>query len=216
MPANTIILVDGNSLIHRAFHATPPMTTSKGELTNAVFAFARMMFRALNTLKPTYAVVAFDRRAPTFRHIEFDAYKAHRAPGPEGLYEQFGRVHQLVDALSFQTCEVDGFEADDVLGTLSRQGAAAGFDVVVVSGDTDPLQLVTYRARVLMPRKGMTDTILYDPSAVVERFRLQPPQPIDFTALKGDASDNVPGVPGIGEKPPTHLLQTFASVTNLL
>jgi DNA polymerase I len=216
MPTNTIILVDGNSLIHRAFHATPPMTTSKGELTNAVFAFARMLFRALNTLKPAYAVVAFDRRAPTFRHVEFEAYKAHRAPGPEGLYEQFGRVHELVDALSFQTCEVDGFEADDVLGTLSRQAAAAGLDVVVVTGDTDALQLVTDRVRVLMPRKGMTDTILYDPNGVVERYGLQPLQLIDFKALKGDASDNVPGVPGIGEKTATELLQKFGSVDNLL
>jgi DNA polymerase-1 len=216
MPTNTIILVDGNSLVHRAFHATPPMTTSKGELTNAVFAFARMLFRALNTVKPAYAVVAFDRRAPTFRHVEFEAYKAHRAPGPEGLYEQFGRVHELVDTLSFQTCEIDGFEADDVLGTLSRQAAAAGLDVVIVSGDTDALQLVNDSVRVLMPRKGMTDTVLYDAAAVVERYGLQPPQLIDFKALKGDASDNVPGVPGIGEKTAAELLQKFGSVDNLL
>jgi DNA polymerase-1 len=192
------------------------MTTSKGELTNAVFAFARMLFRALNTLKPTYAVVAFDRRAPTFRHVEFEAYKAHRAPGPEGLYEQFGRVHQLVDALSFQTCEVDGYEADDVLGTLSREAAAAGLNVVVVTGDTDALQLVNDRVRVLMPRKGMTDTVLYDSNGVVERYGLQPAQLIDFKALKGDASDNIPGVPGIGEKTATELLQKFGSIDRLL
>jgi DNA polymerase-1 len=210
------MLVDGNSLVHRAFHATPPMTTSKGELTNAVFAFARMIFRALNTLKPGYAVVAFDRRAPTFRHVEFEAYKAQRPPGPEGLYEQFGRVHQLVDALAMQTCEVDGFEADDVLGTLAAQAAQRGLDVVIVTGDTDALQLVSDRVRVLMPRKGMSDTQLYDIAAVQERYGLNPGQLIDFKALKGDPSDNIPGVPGIGEKTAARLLATFGDVPTLL
>jgi DNA polymerase-1 len=216
MPANTIILVDGNSLIHRAFHATPPMTTSSGELTNAVYAFARMLFRALQVLKPGYAVVAFDRRAPTFRHVEFEDYKAHRPPGPEGLYEQFGRVHELVDVLSFQTCEVDGFEADDVLGTLAAQGAEAGLDVVIVTGDTDALQLVRHGIRVLMPRKGMSDTVLYDSAAVIERYGLEPSQLIDFKALKGDPSDNIPGVPGIGEKTAAKLLLKFKSIDGLL
>jgi DNA polymerase-1 len=214
--AETVMLVDGNSLVHRAFHATPPMTTTKGELTNAVFAFARMIFRALNTLKPTYAVIAFDRRAPTFRHVEFEAYKAQRPPGPEGLYEQFARVHELVDALSLQTCEVDGFEADDVLGTLAAQGVGRGLDVVIVSGDTDALQLVGDHVRVLMPRKGMSDTVLYDTGAVVERYGLQPRQLIDFKALKGDPSDNIPGVPGIGEKTAARLLAHYGDVPGLL
>jgi DNA polymerase-1 len=212
----TVLLVDGNSLIHRAFHATPPLTTSRGELVNAVYAFARMLFRALNTLKPGYVVVAFDRAAPTFRHVAFDAYKAHRAPGPEGLFEQFGRVHELVDVLSFQTCEVDGFEADDVLGTLASQAAAAGLTAVIVSGDTDALQLVNDQVQVLMPRKGMTDTVLYDRAAVVERYGLNPEQLIDFKALKGDPSDNIPGVPGIGEKTAARLLSRFGSIDGLL
>ncbi len=216
MSAETLLLVDGNSLVHRAFHATPPMTTSKGELTNAVYAFARMLFRALNTLKPAYAVVAFDRAAPTFRHQEFEAYKAHRPAGPEGLFEQFGRVRELIDALSFQTCEVDGFEADDVLGTLASQAVDAGLDVVVVSGDTDALQLVSDRVRVLIPRIGMTDAVLYDPAAVVERFGLNPSQLVDFKALKGDPSDNIPGVPGIGEKTATRLLTRYGTIDNLL
>ena len=213
--SKTVVLVDGNSLIHRAFHATPPMTTTQGELTNAVFAFARMLFRALNTLKPDYAVVTFDRAAPTFRHVEFDAYKAHRAPAPEGLFEQFGRVHELVDTLALQTCEVDGFEADDVLATLAVQAVDDGLDVVIVTGDTDALQLVTDHVRVLMPRKGMTDTVLYDPAAVEERYGLSPAQLIDFKALKGDPSDNIPGVPGIGEKTATRLLAKYGSIDNL-
>src|SRR5579884_2631407 len=150
------------------------MTTSKGELTNAVFSFARMLFKALRDHKPGYVVVAFDRRAPTFRHVEFDAYKAHRAPGPEGLHEQFGRVHELVDALSLQTCEVDGYEADDVLGTLARQATDQDLDTIIVTGDTDALQLVTDRVRVLMPRKGMSDTVLYDVAGVQERYGLAP------------------------------------------
>lgn len=214
--SQTVILVDGNSLVHRAFHATAPMTTSKGELTNAVFSFARMLFLALRTLKPDYAVVAFDRRAPTFRKLEFDAYKAHRGPGPEGLYEQFGRVHELLDALALQVCEVDGFEADDVLGTLSRQAVEKGLDVVIVTGDTDAFQLVGDHVRVLYPRKGMSDTVLYDTAAVQERYGLLPHQLIDFKALKGDPSDNIPGVPGIGEKTATRLLEKFGSVEGLL
>ncbi|HEX5417804.1 MAG TPA: 5'-3' exonuclease H3TH domain-containing protein, partial [Chloroflexota bacterium] len=214
--SNTIVLVDGNSLIHRAFHATPPMTTTKGELTNAVFAFARMIFRALNTLQPAYGVVAFDRRAPTFRHVEFDAYKAHRPSGPEGLFEQFGRVRELVEILGLQISELDGFEADDVLGTLSARAAEQGLEVVIVSGDTDALQLVSDQVRVLMPRKGMSDTVLYDPAAVVERYGLLPHQLIDFKALKGDPSDNIPGVPGIGEKTAAKLLARWSDVDNLL
>jgi DNA polymerase-1 len=192
------------------------MTTSQGELTNAVFAFARMLFRALNTLKPDYAVVAFDRAAPTFRHVEFEAYKAHRGPAPEGLFEQFGRVHELIDALSLQTCEVDGYEADDVLATLARQAVEAGLDVVIVTGDTDALQLVDDHVRVLMPRKGMSDTILYDSTAVLERYGLAPSQLIDFKALKGDPSDNIPGVAGIGEKTATRLLAKYGTIDNLL
>ncbi len=192
------------------------MTTTQGELTNAVFAFTRMLFRALNSLKPDYAVVAFDRAAPTFRHVEFEAYKAHRGPAPEGLFEQFGRVHELVDALALQTCEVDGYEADDVLATLARQAVDAGLDVVIVSGDTDALQLVNDHVRVLMPRKGMSDTVLYDPAAVQERYGLMPHQLIDFKALKGDPSDNIPGVPGIGEKTATRLLAKYGTIDNLL
>ncbi len=211
-----VLLVDGNSLIHRAFHATPPMTTTKGELTNAVFAFARMLFRALNTLKPDYAVVAFDRAAPTFRHLEFDAYKAHRAPAPEGLFEQFGRVHELIDALSLQTCEVDGYEADDVLATLTAQAVGHGLDVVIVTGDTDALQLVGDHVSVWMPRKGMSDTVLYDSNGVRERYGLDPAQLIDFKALKGDPSDNIPGVPGIGEKTAARLLVKYKTIEALL
>ena len=211
-----VLLVDGNSLIHRAFHATPPMTTTRGELTNAVFAFARMLFRALNTLKPEYAVIAFDRAAPTFRHLEFDAYKAHRAPAPEGLYEQFGRVHELVDVLSLQTCEVDGFEADDVLATLASQAVGHGLDVVIMTGDTDALQLVNEHVSVWMPRKGMSDTILYDSNGVRERYGLEPNQLIDFKALKGDPSDNIPGVPGIGEKTASRLLAKFGTIDQLV
>lgn len=214
--SSTVLLVDGNSLVHRAFHATPPMTTSSGELTNAVYAFTRMLLRALNSLKPNYAVVAFDRAAPTFRHVEFDAYKAHRGPAPEGLYEQFGRVHEIVDTLSLQICEINGFEADDVLATLAAQAVARGLDVVVVTGDTDALQLVGDHVKVLMPRKGMSDTVLYDQAEVKERYGLRPDQLIDFKALKGDPSDNIPGVPGIGEKTSTRLLAKYDTIDNLL
>ncbi|MCJ7807544.1 MAG: DNA polymerase I, partial [Dehalococcoidia bacterium] len=214
-----LVLFDGNALIHRAFHALPSLTVTKtGEATGAVFGFANMVIKVLAELKPTHCAVAFDYPAPTFRHLEFAEYKAQRPPMPEELKSQFHRVHQLVKALNITSFEVEGFEADDILGTLSHQASAQGIDTIIVTGDLDILQLVSPSVRVLLPRPGKTfsDTILYDEGKVMERYSISPPQIADLKGLKGDPSDNIPGVAGIGEKTAVKLLQQFGSIEEIV
>jgi DNA polymerase-1 len=213
-----LVLFDGNALIHRAFHALPPFSVRKtGEATGAVFGFATMVLKILTELKPSHCAVAFDFPAPTFRHKAFDAYKAHRPPAPEELKSQFKRVHQLVEALNIPSIELEGYEADDILGTLSRQAAEKGIATIIVTGDMDTLQLVSPKVKVLTPRPGkpFSDTVLYDEAGVVERYGLTPAQVADFKGLKGDPSDNIPGVHGIGEKTAVKLLQQFQSVEGI-
>ncbi|MCL5264231.1 MAG: DNA polymerase I [Chloroflexi bacterium] len=207
-----LVVFDGNALLHRAFHALPPLTTSKGELVNAVYGFASMLLKAMNELKPRYAAVTFDKAAPTFRHKEFEEYKAHRPKAPEALYEQLERIKQLVEILNLPVFEVDGYEADDVLGTLAKQASEQHVETVIVTGDSDALQLVSEDVRVLVPGKVFANTIIYDKKAVREKYGLEPKQLADFKGLKGDPSDNIPGVPGIGEKTATKLLSRFGSV----
>jgi DNA polymerase-1 len=207
-----LVLVDGNSLLHRAFHAIPPLTTKKGELTNAIFGFASTLFKVLQEQKPDYIAVTFDRAAPTFRHQEYQAYKANRPEAPEGLFDQMARIRQLLQALQIPTFEMDGFEADDLLGTLSVQATGLGVDTLIVTGDSDALQLVNPQVRVLVPRRTFADVSIFDPVLVQERYCLTAAQLIDFKALKGDASDNIPGVPGIGEKTAAQLLQRYQTL----
>jgi len=210
-----IMLVDGNALVHRAFHAVPPLTTSKGELVNAVYGFASMLLKVAAEVRPQYAAVAFDRAAPTFRHQEYEQYKAQRVRTDEGLYPQFARVHQLVDVLGIPAFEMDGYEADDVLGTLSRQAAEISLPAIIVTGDNDALQLVGPLVTVITPRRGFSETLTYDEQAVRERFGLSPSQLPDFKALVGDQSDNIPGVSGIGEKTAQKLISQFGSLEGL-
>ena len=213
-----LVLFDGNALIHRAFHALPPFSVRKtGEATGAVYGFATMVLKILTELKPSHCAVAFDYPAPTFRHKAFDAYKAHRPPAPEELKSQFKRVHQLVGALNIPSIELEGYEADDILGTLSRQAAEKGIDTIIVTGDMDTLQLVSPKVKVLTPRPGkpFSDTVLYDEAGVVERYGLTPAQVADFKGLKGDPSDNIPGVHGIGEKTAVKLLQQFHTIEGI-
>ena len=213
-----LILFDGNALIHRAFHALPPLAVTKtGEATGAVYGFATMVLKVLAELKPTHYAVAFDYPAPTFRHKEFAEYKAQRPPIPEDLKSQFHRVHQLVEAFNIPSFELEGYEADDILGTLSRQASAHGIDTIIITGDMDTLQLVSPRVRVLTPRPGkpFSDTLLYDEGKVAERYGISPPQIADLKGLKGDPSDNIPGVAGIGEKTAVKLLQQFGSIEEI-
>jgi DNA polymerase-1 len=210
-----LLAVDGNALVHRAFHALPPLTSPQGELVNAVYGVASMLLKALAELRPQYLVACFDTAAPTFRHGTYEAYKATRTHAPEGLHEQFARVYQLFEAFGAPIYRLDGYEADDLLGTLARQAVAHGLDVVILTGDLDALQLVGPHVRVLASRRGVSDTVLYDEAAVRARYGLTPAQIVDFKALRGDPSDNIPGVPGIGDKTAAKLLADYGDVGNL-
>ncbi|HEY48800.1 MAG TPA: DNA polymerase I [Dehalococcoidia bacterium] len=213
-----LLLFDGHALVHRAFHALPALAVTRtGEPTGAVYGFASMLLKVVSELKPTHWAVAFDSPAPTFRHKQFEAYKAHRPPAPEDLKRQFTRVRELVDAFNLPAFEVDGFEADDIIGTIARQASEQGVDTIIVTGDTDTFQLVSPQVRVLTPRPGKTfsDTIMYDEETIEQRYGLVPQQLADLRGLKGDPSDNIPGVPGVGEKTATKLLQQFESIDEI-
>ncbi len=213
--AARIVLIDGNALVHRAFHALPPLTSPKGELVNATYGVASMLLKVLADLRPEYVAAAFDTPVPTFRHREYDAYKAQRGPAPEGLSEQFARVHEFMDAMGIPTYHVDGFEADDVLGTLTRQARERGLDVVILTGDTDALQLVAAGVEVLTSRRGFSDTVLYGEQGVQERYGVPASGLVDLKGLKGDTSDNIPGVPGIGEKTASKLIAEYGTLEGI-
>lgn len=211
-----IILIDGNSLVYRAFYALPTtLTTKDGAITNAVYGFTSMLIRLLREERPDGMAVAFDRAAPTFRHLEFKEYKAHRPPMPDELFPQLGLVHRVLDALKIKIYELDGFEADDVLATLACEAREEGDRVIIVTSDRDALQLVNDHVVVMATRKGITDTKLYDREAVIERFGLPPEKMTDMLALKGDTSDNIPGIPGIGDKTASKFISEFGSLENL-
>ena len=162
-----LLLFDGHALIHRAFHALPPLSVSKtGEPTGAVYGFTRMLLKTVQDLKPTHWAIAFDRPVPTFRHLEFEEYKAHRPETPDELRRQFGRVHEIVEAFNIPVFELDGYEADDLLGTISKAAASEGMDTIIVSGDNDMLQLVSPGVKVLLPQRSFGDTLLYVAAAV--------------------------------------------------
>ncbi len=207
-----LMLLDGNGLIYRGYFALPPLTTSKGELVNAVFGFCSIVLRGFQDIRPDYVAVAFDLSGPTFRHERFADYKATRQRMPDDLRDQFPKVREVVKALRIPVYELAGYEADDVIGTLTVQAEARGLDTTIVTGDLDMLQLVTDRTRLMTTRSGVQNTIIYDPDRIAERYGLEPAQMIDFKALKGDATDNIPGVPGVGEKTAAKLIQTFGSL----
>jgi len=210
------LVVDGNSLLYRAFHAVPYLSTSEGLPTNAVYGFASMLLNLLNQYKPEAAVVAFDARGPTFRHEAFSDYKAQRPPAPDDLVKQMPFARDLVRALGIRILEVPGYEADDCVGTMALRAREAGYSVVIVTGDLDELQLVGDDIVVVTTKRGVTDTVEYDTAAVQERYGFRPEQMADYKALKGDPSDNVPGVKGIGDKTAARLVQEFGSIENLL
>lgn len=214
-----LLLVDGNALVHRAFHALPPLTVPKtGESIGAVYGFSMMLVKAINELKPTHYAIAFDRRAPTFRHQLFDQYKAQRPPMDDELVSQLRRVRELVNAFRIPIFEMDGYEADDILGALSTQASRQGMETVILTGDADMMQLVSSNVKVYYPRSGgsFSDSMLYDEEAVKHRYSVSPAQITDIKALKGDASDNIPGVPGVGDKTALKLVQEFGSVEQML
>lgn len=210
-----LVLVDGNSLIHRAYHALPPLTTVSGQQTNAVYGFATMLFKLIDQEHPAMLAIAFDKSRDTFRRKRYHLYKAQREHAPEGLVTQFALVRELLQALDIVYFEQDNFEADDIIGTLAKQGRADGLEVVIVTGDKDALQLVTEGVHVLLTRRGITDLELLDSEGVKAKLGVLPHQVADYKALTGDASDNIPGVPGIGPKTAATLLQQFDTLEGI-
>ncbi|MFC1700830.1 5'-3' exonuclease H3TH domain-containing protein [Patescibacteria group bacterium] len=211
------IIIDGNALVHRAFHAIPPLKTKKGQTVNAVYGFASILFRVIKDLQPAYLAATFDLAAPTFRKIEYEEYKAKRAKAPQELYDQIGLVKKVVEALDIPIYEKKSFEADDVIGTIVNKVRAKKLDIeiIIVTGDLDVLQLVDKKTKIYTSKQGIKNTIIYDEKAIAERYGLKPDQIIEFKGLKGDASDNIPGVPGIGEKTALNLIKEFGNLEKL-
>ena len=210
-----VVLIDAHSLIYRAFFALPPMSTSDGRVTNAAYGFTSMLAIVLAS-RPEFAVAAFDVGAPTFRSKEYVEYKAGRRAMPDDLRPQIEMVRDILSSFLIPIHGIAGFEADDLIGTFSRLAEERGHSVTIVSGDLDCLQLVSESVEALVPRRGITDTFVYGPEQVRQRYGFEPAQLIDFKALRGDTSDNIPGVPGVGDKTAAKLVQDFGTVEALL
>lgn len=215
-----LIIIDSNSLIHRAYHALPPLTTKKGELINAIYGFLLVFFKAIKDFQPEYIAAAFDFPAPTFRHKKFKEYKAKRPPAPKELYDQIPKVKEILKVFDVPIFEKEGFEADDIIGTIAylapKKQVLPKIETIILSGDLDTLQLVSPQTKVYFLRKGVKDIVLYDEKLVREKFQgLKSKQLLDFKALRGDPSDNIPGVTGIGEKTAAQLIKQFGSLGNL-
>ena len=216
----SLIIIESNSIIHRAFHALPPLTTTKGELVNAVYGFLLVFFKAIKEFQPDFIAATFDFPALTFRHQKYREYKAKRPPAPEELYQQIPKVKEILKTFNVAIFEKEGFEADDLVGTISekfpKKQVFPDVQIIILSGDLDTLQLVNPRTKVYVLRKGVKDTVLYDENLVREKYQgLNPGQLINFKALRGDPSDNIPGVTGVGEKTATELLLKFGTLENL-
>jgi len=216
METKRLIIIDSNALLHRAFHALPPLTNKKGELTGAVYGYLLTLFKAIKDLKVDYVVACFDTKAKTFRHEEYKEYKAHRIATPDGIISQIPMAKEILEAFKIPVFAKDGFEADDLIATIATTAAKNdNLEVFILSGDLDNLQLVSNKIKVYTLGKGIKDTVVYDRDKVVERFGVMPEQMNDFKALTGDPSDNVPGVPGIGKKTAAEIIQKYGSIKNL-
>ncbi len=209
-----LIIIDSHSLLHRAFHALPPLTNKKGQPTGAVYGSLLILFKAIKDLKANYVVACFDTKKPTFRHEQFEDYKIHRPSTPEGIISQFSLMKEVLHAFNIPVFEKDGYEADDLVATIAKR-TEKDAEVYILSGDLDNLQLVGDSTKLYTLGKGIKDYILYDAQKVVERFGVNPNQMNDFKALTGDVSDNIPGVPGIGKKTAAELIQKYGSIKNI-
>lgn len=211
-----LILIDGNSLLFRAYFAMRPMVTSKGMHTQGVFAFVNMLNKIINDYQPSHIAVAFDMKGGTFRHDVYKEYKAGRLKTPPELLSQIPMMHEVLEAMNIAVMELPQYEADDIIGTVAARAEKDGLDTLIISGDKDELQLVGEHVNVLINKRGMSDFDLYDLDAMKERYDLTPEQFIDLKGLMGDSSDNIPGVPGIGEKKGIALLEQYGSLENLI
>jgi DNA polymerase-1 len=211
-----LIILDGNSLLNRAFYAIPPLTNAEGTNTNAIYGFMTMLFKMKEEIKPDYIVTTFDKKAPTFRHKEYKDYKAGRKKMPPELAEQFPILKEILQKLAISIFEIDGFEADDLMGTLAVFAKERGIEVYIVTGDRDALQLADDNVKIVINKKGMTEKEIYDKNRMIEDYGVTPTQFIDVKGLMGDNSDNIPGVPGVGEKTAFKLIKEYKSVENVL
>ena len=210
------MLLDGYGLVYRGYFALPPLTTSRGDLVNGVFGFASIVLRGLQDLQPDYLAVSFDLPGPTFRHEQYADYKATRTKMPDDLRDQFPKVREVVKALRIPIYEMPGYEADDVIGTITQQlDTRDDLETTIVTVDLDMLQLVTPRVRLMTTRSGVENTVMYGVAKIDERYGLRPDQMIDYKALKGDPTDNIPGVPGVGEKTAAKLIRDFETLDSL-
>ncbi|MDP3973996.1 MAG: DNA polymerase [Candidatus Daviesbacteria bacterium] len=211
-----LVLVDGNALLHRAYHATPPFTTSEGELVNAVYGFSSMVLKVVSELKPDFLAIAWDEKGPTFRHQAYTQYKATRVEVDQALSNQYKRVHEVAKAFNIPEFSIAGYEADDLIGTLAIQAQKQpDLGVVVVTGDRDIMQLINGGVKVFMPKKTLQDVGLYGEEEFVARYGFEPKLLVDYKALAGDASDNIPGVSGIGDVTATKLIHQFGTIEEI-
>ncbi|WP_300347388.1 DNA polymerase I [Clostridium sp.] len=211
-----LLILDGNSLLNRAFYAVPLLSNSEGTHTNAIYGFTNMLFKMKDDIKPDYIVCTFDKKAPTFRHLEYGDYKAGRKKMPEELSEQFPIVKKMLKLFSITTYELDGFEADDIIGSLAKFAEGEGIEVFVMTGDKDALQLASQNINVCITKRGVSETEVYNFDRMVEEFGVTPTQFIDVKGLMGDKSDNIPGVPGVGEKTAFKLIKEYGSIEAVL
>lgn len=235
MKTQVLLLIDGNSIFHRAYHALPPLSDKTGENANAVFGFSNMLLKAIGEVKPDFIACAFDTKAPTFRHVEFEKYKAQRPAPPPDLYPQLPKVKKVLDAFGIKYFEKEGYEADDILATIASRAVNGSslmvygkekkktpmndkqstINVVILSSDRDVLQLVDGNIKVQMPGWNIKETSLYGAKEVKEKYGLEPHQMVDYKSLIGDPSDNVPGVAGIGPKTASQILAEFHTLEGL-
>ncbi len=215
MKENTLMLIDGNSLLYRAFYALPLLNTKEGIYTNGVYGFLTMFNRVTKEVNPSHIVVAFDRDRHTFRNESYSEYKANRSAAPDELIGQFQLLRDTLELLNVSYVEVQGYEADDIIGTLSKAAEAAGMKSIILTGDGDALQLVSENTLVYMTKKGITEIAIYDPAMVREKWEVEPEQMIEIKALMGDSSDNIPGVPGVGPKTAIKLIKEYGSLEKL-
>lgn len=214
-----LLIIDSNALLHRSFHALPPLIDKNGGQTGAVYGFLLTLFKAIKDTSPNFVAAAFDTPSPTFRHKKFKAYKAKREKAPDEFYEQIPKTKEILLALSVPIFEKEGFEADDIIATVvkktKKQQIYPQLEIYILTGDLDTLQLVNKNAKVYTLGKGIKETVIYDEQKVVERFGLLPSQMVDFKALAGDHSDNIPGASGIGKKTAADLLKNYKDLETL-
>ncbi len=209
-----LIIIDSNALLHRSFHALPPLMNKSGQETGATYGYLLTLFKAINDLKPDYVVACFDTKAPTFRHDMFEDYKAQRPITPSGIISQIPITKNVLESFKIPIFAKEGVEADDLIATICEK-VGKDMEIFIVSGDMDNTQLVTENIKVYTLGKGIKDTVIYDTAKVIERFGVTPEQMVDFKALTGDVSDNIPGVKGIGKKTAAEIIQKYNSIENL-